>query len=198
MAKSAMPSPFRSPSTEQGTCQSRSSQLARTAGERFARRCVRSGLWPFASRAPRRSAGTPSAPSRTRRIDAAKRAEGRLPGRGSDRLKVSSHSEVAGNRKPQPRSARAGRCRFGSRRQLGAAALRRALTSRRRHALFRPPEGADFRQKTTGIPMHRYRTHTCGALRPTTSARPSACPAGCTASATMAGCCSSTSATITA
>ena len=29
-----------------------------------------------------------------------------------------------------------------------------------------PPEGADFRQKTTGIPMHRYRTQTCGALRP--------------------------------
>jgi hypothetical protein len=49
------------------------------------------------------------------------------------------------------------------------------------------------------LSMHRYRSHTCGALRESDiGARPCACPAGSTGSATMAGCCSSTCATITA
>ena len=46
--------------------------------------------------------------------------------------------------------------------------------------------------------MHAYRTHTCGALRPDHAGRRSAFRAGFTACATMAGCCSSICATITA
>ncbi len=46
--------------------------------------------------------------------------------------------------------------------------------------------------------LHRYRSHTCGALRATDIGSTSGCPAGCTASATTAACCSSTFATITA
>ena len=46
--------------------------------------------------------------------------------------------------------------------------------------------------------MHRYRTHTCGALRDSDVGATSACRAGATASATMAASCSSICATITA
>ena len=47
-------------------------------------------------------------------------------------------------------------------------------------------------------PMHRYRTHTCGALRESDSARPFAFPAGAIAFAIMAASCSSICAITTA
>ena len=45
--------------------------------------------------------------------------------------------------------------------------------------------------------MHRYRTHTCGALRDSDIDQTSGCRAGAIASATMAACCLSICATIT-